>query len=136
MPILVFCPGCFDLLHVGHVRLLQRAREMGDRLIVGLNTDESVRLQGKGPDRPLIDYESRREILEAIRWVDEVIPIVDRTPCELVRNLRPEILVKGPGYARDIMPEAAIVESYGGRVVFLDGPEVSTTRLVTKFRGA
>ncbi len=130
----VFAGGCFDVLHYGHLQMLARARALGDRLIVGLNTDESVRGL-KGDNRPIIPYFQRYECLMAVRWVDEVIPIVDATPCNLLRNLRPEILVKGPGYALDTMPEASVVESYGGRIVFLDGPEVSTTGLVTRCRG-
>jgi rfaE bifunctional protein nucleotidyltransferase chain/domain len=122
------------MLHFGHLGLLARARALGDRLIVGLNTDESVRSL-KGPSRPIIPWNERYECLKAVRWVDDVIPIVDWTPCKLIEQLKPEIVVKGPGYVRDRMPEAGIVESYGGRVVILEGPEISTTRLIERLRG-
>lgn len=135
MSIVVFAPGCWDLLHAGHVQLLRRARSLGDRLIVGLNTDESI--SGlKGPTRPIIPYRDRYECLKAVRWVDDVIPIVGATPCELIRMLRPEVVVKGPGYDRHRMPEASIVESYGGRIVILDGPEISTTRILERLHNA
>ena len=131
----VFAPGCFDLLHFGHLMMLARARALGDRLIVGLNTDESIRAL-KGPTRPIVCYSHRYECLKAIRWVDEVIPIVDATPCDLIRMLKPEVVVKGPGYDPGRMPEAPIVESYGGRIVIFDGPEISTTRLLERLRNA
>lgn len=131
----VFAGGCFDLLHYGHLMILARARSYGDKLIVGLNTDESIR-RLKGPSRPIVPYQWRFESLMSVRWVDEVIPIVDDTPCELLRNLKPEIIVKGPGYDPGSMPEAAIVESYGGRVVILDGPEISTTLLLERLQNA
>lgn len=133
--ILVFAGGCFDLLHYGHLTMLARARGLGDRLIVGLNTDESIRGL-KGPARPIVCYAHRYECLKAVRWVDDVIPIVDATPCELLRMLKPEVVVKGPGYDRDRMPESAIVESYGGRIVIVDGPDISTTKLLQRLQNA
>lgn len=135
MSTIVFAPGCFDLLHFGHLMLLAKARALGDRLIVGLNTDASI--EGlKGPSRPIVPYDHRYECLMAVRWVDEVIPIVDSTPCNLIRQMKPDVVVKGPGYDLSRMPEAAIVESYGGRVVILDGPEISTTQIIARLKGA
>ena len=131
----VFAGGCFDLLHYGHLMTLARARSYGDKLIVGLNTDESIR-RLKGPDRPINPYQWRFESLMAVRWVSEVIPIVDDTPIELLRQMKPEIVVKGPGYASDTMPEAEVVESYGGRIVILDGPNISTTKLIERLQNA
>lgn len=135
MSIIVFAPGVFDILHFGHLMMLARARALGDRLIVGLNTDASVRGL-KGPLRPIVPYDQRYECLKAVRWVDDVIPIVDATPCDLIRQLKPDIVVKGVGYALDRMPEAAIVESYGGRIVIFDGPEISTTRMIERIQNA
>lgn len=132
---IVFAPGCFDLLHYGHLQMLARARALGDRLIVGLNTDESIR-RLKGMSRPIVVYQQRYECLMAVRWVDEVIPIVDDTPCSLIEHLKPEVVVKGPGYDRHRMPESPIVESYGGRIVFFDGPDVSTTQLLQRLNHA
>lgn len=90
----VFTNGCFDLLHVGHIRLLKFAKDQGDYLIVGLNSDESVK-RLKGEYRPIVYEQWRKEILESIRWVDEVIIFHDNTPYELIKNLQPDILVKG-----------------------------------------
>lgn len=132
---LVFAPGCFDLLHAGHVQMLTQARALGDSLMIGLNTDESI-TRLKGSTRPIIPYQQRYECLVALRCVDEVIPIVDDTPCELLRILRPEIIVKGPGYERHRMPEFPIVSSYGGSIVFFDGPDVSTTIILQRLENA
>jgi rfaE bifunctional protein nucleotidyltransferase chain/domain len=129
MPTVVFCGGCFDLLHAGHISLLQRAAKLGDRLIVGLNVDASVaKLKGSG--RPIVRYEQRRECLLALRCVDEVIPIVDDNPCNLLRMLTPDVIVKGPGYVAEQMPEAAVVAGYGGQIVILDGPSISTSQII------
>ena len=89
---IVFTNGCFDLLHIGHTRLLKFARECGDHLIVGLNSDDSIRgLKGE----PIVPEEQRREMLEAIRWVDEVIIFSELTPFKLIEILKPDVLVKG-----------------------------------------
>lgn len=135
MPVVVFCGGCFDLLHAGHVSLLQRAAALGDKLIVGLNTDQSVmRLKGSG--RPIIPYEQRRLCLAALRCVDEVIPIVGDDPCHLIKMLTPEIVVKGPGYSAEAMIERDVVAGYGGKIVILDGPDVSTTKIQRRLNEA
>ncbi len=130
----VFTNGCFDVaLHVGHAQFLRRCRELGGKLIVGLNTDESIR-RLKGPTRPICTLAERLEVLLACRYVDEVIAFDESTPCELIRRLRPDIIVKGPGYSPENMPEAAVVKGYGGRVVILDGPPVSTTEIMERIR--
>jgi D-beta-D-heptose 7-phosphate kinase/D-beta-D-heptose 1-phosphate adenosyltransferase len=113
---LVFTNGCFDLLHVGHIRLLAFARGLGDRLVVGLNDDASVR-RLKGPRRPIIPDVERQEVLMALRFVDEVILFSDDTPCRLLATLRPAILVKGPDALRSDPVGADLVRSWGGRVV-------------------
>jgi D-beta-D-heptose 7-phosphate kinase/D-beta-D-heptose 1-phosphate adenosyltransferase len=111
----VFTNGCFDLLHAGHIKYLQASRELGDCLIVGLNTDGSVsRL--KGPDRPILDENERAEILSALTCVDYVVPFDEDTPIELIEAIRPDILTKGADYARADVVGGDLVESFGGKV--------------------
>ena len=116
---LVFTNGVFDILHAGHVRLLNEAKGRGDLLIVGVNTDESVRRLGKGPGRPVNPLEDRIEILENLRAVDGVVAFEEDTPEQLIEALRPEIHVKGGDYDPEKMPETTLVRSYGGEVVIL-----------------
>lgn len=128
----VFTNGCFDLLHVGHVKYLQKARELGDLLIVGLNSDRSVR-QLKGANRPLIAEEERAHILAALDCVDYVTIFDEDTPLELIKLFNPEVLVKGGDYSLDGVVGRAEVESRGGRVElvqFVDGK--STTKMIEK----
>ena len=128
----VFTNGCFDLLHVGHLRLLWFARSQGDRLVVGLNSDESVR-RLKGPTRPILPVDERREMLLALEPVDQVIIFHEDTPLTLIEALRPEVLVKGPDYAGRECCGAKLVESYGGRVVIPVWPmQHSSTQLVDR----
>ncbi len=130
----VFTNGVFDLLHVGHLRYLQQARALGDALIVGLNSDESVR-QIKGPDRPITAESERAEILEALTCVDGVVIFGEATPHELIAALQPDILVKGADWAADAIVGRDIVEKRGGRVVRVPiEPGHSTTALVDKIR--
>lgn len=112
----VFTNGCFDLLHVGHIRYLQEARRLGDCLVVGLNSDASVRAL-KGKLRPLISEQERAHILSALDCVDYVVVFHELTPLALLRKLRPDILVKGGDYKKSEVVGADLVESYGGRVV-------------------
>ncbi len=128
----VFTNGCFDLLHVGHVKYLQKARQLGDLLVLGLNSDASVR-RLKGPKRPLIGEEERAHILAALNCVDYVVPFEEDTPLELIRALRPHILVKGGDYTPEGVVGKEQVESWGGRVElirFVDGK--STTGIIDK----
>ena len=132
---LVFTNGVFDLLHVGHVTLLEAARELGAALVVGVNSDASVRRLGKGSDRPIVPEADRARVLAALAAVDCVVLFDEATPLELIRALRPEILVKGADYAKDQIVGAADVESWGGRVVrvpLLEGR--SSTDLVRRLR--
>lgn len=112
---IVFTNGCFDLLHPGHVALLARAKARGDVLVVGLNTDASVR-RLKGPERPLNTLDDRAAVLVALRSVDYVVPFAEDTPEMLIRALRPEMFVKGGDYTRATLPEASLVEALGGTV--------------------
>ena len=128
----VFTNGCFDLLHAGHVKYLQAARRLGDLLIMGLNSDASVR-RLKGPKRPLIGEEERAHILAALDCIDYVCLFDEDTPLELITALKPQILVKGGDYTPDGVVGKEVVESYGGRVElipFVDGK--STTNIIEK----
>ena len=116
---LVFTNGVFDILHAGHVQYLEQAKEMGDLLIVGMNTDDSVRMLGKGANRPINTFDDRASVLSALRCVDGVISFSDQTPIELVRALMPETYVKGGDYKEEDLPESPIVKEYGGDVVIL-----------------
>jgi rfaE bifunctional protein nucleotidyltransferase chain/domain len=121
--------GCFDLLHAGHVRSLAAARELGDCLIVCLNSDDSVR-RLKGPERPIIGQHDRAELLLAMECVDAVMVFDEDTPEAALERLRPDIWVKGGDYKGASLPEAALVESWGGRCVTVPyHPARSTTGL-------
>jgi rfaE bifunctional protein nucleotidyltransferase chain/domain len=130
---IVWTNGCFDLLHVGHVRCLQAARRLGDVLMVGVNSDASVR-QLKGPGRPLVPAAERAEMLAALACVDYIVIFDEPTPVAMVRLLRPHVHCKGADYAPPEgkpIPEAEVVASYGGRIVFLPlVPGRSTSSLV------
>jgi D-glycero-beta-D-manno-heptose 1-phosphate adenylyltransferase len=131
---IVFTNGVFDLLHPGHVRYLRQARDLGDALLVGVNSDRSVRAN-KGPDRPLTPEAERVEILESLDSVDGVVIFDEDTPHELVAALRPDVLVKGADWAEDAIVGRDIVEGRGGRVVRVPiDPGHSTTRIVEKIR--
>ena len=131
---IVFTNGCFDLLHVGHLRYLRQARELGDVLVVGLNTDASVR-RLKGPERPLTPEDERAELLAALRCVDYVTLFDEPVPSAVIELLRPHVHVKGGDYTPDRLPEASLVRSLGGEVVILPlTPGRSTTGIVEKLR--
>jgi D-beta-D-heptose 7-phosphate kinase / D-beta-D-heptose 1-phosphate adenosyltransferase len=128
--VLVATGGCFDLLHAGHVATLRAARELGDRLVVCLNSDASVR-RLKGPTRPLVPAEDRARVLEALEYVDEVVLFEEDTPVEVLRRIRPDVWAKGGDYAGADVPEAAVLREWGGQAVvlpYLQGR--STSRLV------
>jgi D-beta-D-heptose 7-phosphate kinase/D-beta-D-heptose 1-phosphate adenosyltransferase len=132
---LVFTNGVFDLLHPGHVELLEAARREGRALVVGVNSDASVRRLGKGPDRPVTPESSRARVLAGLAAVDCVVLFDEDTPLELITRLQPDILVKGADYSRDSIVGADLVESRGGRVVrvpLLQG--FSTSSIVERFR--
>ena len=135
--LVAFTNGVFDLLHPGHVALLEAARGAGAALIVGVNADASVRRLGKGTDRPLVDEGSRARLLAALACVDCVVLFNEDTPLELIRALRPDVLVKGADYGPGAIVGAAEVEGWGGRVVRVPlEPGQSTTALVARLRGA
>ena len=132
---LVFTNGVFDLLHAGHVTYLEQARALGDLLVVALNTDESVRRLGKGPERPLNALADRARVMGALRCVDFVVSFGEDDPTAILSQIRPDIHVKGGDYDPETMPETPTVRAYGGQVVIL--PLLagrSTTRLVQAMR--
>ena len=132
----VFTNGCFDLLHGGHVDYLQRAKALGDFLIVGLNGDGSVR-QLKGPDRPIVSESDRAQVLAALRAVDVVVIFPELTAEALVAAIQPDVYVKGGdwGAGKKTAPEVVVVEAYGGQVVYLPYlPGRSTSEIITQIR--
>jgi D-glycero-beta-D-manno-heptose 1-phosphate adenylyltransferase len=132
---IVFTNGVFDLLHPGHVRYLRAARRLGDALVVGLNSDRSVRRLAKGADRPLVRQTDRAEMLAALEMVDYVILFEDDTPADLIRALRPDVLVKGGDWPLNRIAGADFVLAQGGRVRSLPFAKgYSTTALVRRIR--
>lgn len=121
-----FANGCFDLLHVGHIRYLQAARQLADRLIVGLNSDRSVR-QLKGTGRPLMPQQERAEILSALACVDDIIIFGERTVDELLSRLKPDFHCKGTDYTPETVPERETVLAYGGRIAIVGDPKDRST---------
>jgi rfaE bifunctional protein nucleotidyltransferase chain/domain len=131
----VFTNGCFDLLHPGHLRLLEQARSLGDLLIVGLNSDASVR-ELKGAGRPVLPERERAEILAALEAVDAVVIFDQLTPREVIAGILPDVLVKGGDWPGDQIVGRAEVEAAGGRVVSVPVvPGYSTTEVLRKIRG-
>lgn len=130
----VFTNGCFDLLHVGHTRYLQKARELGDRLVLGLNSDSSVRGL-KGPSRPILPEDERAELLAALACVDYVLVFDEPTADEAIKAVRPTLYVKGGDYDPERIPETPLVRALGGEVrvlPFVEGR--STTSLVSRIQ--
>ena len=129
---IVFANGCFDMLHVGHVRYLEGAKALGDVLVVAVNSDEQVRKQ-KGPDRPLIPQDQRAEIVGSLEAVDFVTIFDEPTVSELLLALKPDIHAKGTDYTVDTVPERDVVRSYGGRVAIAGDPkEHSSSEMIEK----
>jgi D-beta-D-heptose 7-phosphate kinase/D-beta-D-heptose 1-phosphate adenosyltransferase len=134
---LVFTNGVFDLLHPGHVDVLTGARARGDALVVGVNGDASVRRLGKGPERPVRAEWERAYVLAALECVDAVVLFEEDTPLQLIRALRPDVLVKGGDYDEATIVGAADVRAWGGDVVVVPlTPGQSTTSIVEKLRGS
>jgi len=131
---IVFTNGVFDLLHRGHVEYLEEARSLGDRLVVGVNSDASVR-RLKGSDRPLVPADERAELLEALESVDRVVVFDEDTPERLISQVAPDVLVKGGDWALDQIVGRAFVEARGGRVERITMREgSSTTRFIERIR--
>jgi len=128
---IVFTNGCFDLLHVGHIRYLEKAKGLGDILIVGVNSDRSVRMI-KGPERPILPEEERAEVLSGLGCIDYIILFDEPTPLELIAQLQPHVLVKGGDWTKETTVGKEIVESSGGKVVILPFVEGHSTSNLIK----
>lgn len=133
---IIFTNGCFDILHVGHVSYLSQARDLGDFLVLGLNTDESVKLLNKAPNRPVNSEQARATVLAALESVDLIVLFNEETPLQLIEFLLPTILVKGNDYdVKNIVGYDAVIKS-GGKVLTLPFVEgFSTTKTIEKMRG-
>jgi D-beta-D-heptose 7-phosphate kinase/D-beta-D-heptose 1-phosphate adenosyltransferase len=135
--IVVFTNGVFDLVHPGHVTLLEAARREGDALVVGVNSDASARRQNKGPGRPVVEALARARVLAAFEAVDCVVIFDEDSPIELIRALEPDVLVKGNDYTRSTTVGADIVEARGGRVKHVELEHgYSTTAIVERLRAS
>ena len=130
----VFTNGCFDILHLGHLDYLEKSRNLGDRLVIGLNTDSSVR-RLKGPNRPIIAELSRARMLAALAFVDLVIAFNEETPLELIKKVKPDILIKGKDYSIENIVGAEFVLGNGGEVKTIEILEgYSTTEIINKIK--
>ncbi|SFW37295.1 D-glycero-beta-D-manno-heptose 1-phosphate adenylyltransferase [Selenomonas ruminantium] len=130
----VFTNGCFDILHAGHVTYLEAAKAQGDVLVLGLNTDASVR-RLKGQERPINSELDRAKVVGALESVDYVVLFGEQTAEAVIAEVKPDIYVKGGDYTLDTLPEAKIVQSYGGKVAFIDMVEGrSTTNIINKIK--
>ncbi len=141
---IVFTNGCFDILHLGHVEYLAKARDLGHALVLGLNTDDSVRRQNKSPERPINSEQTRACIVAALECVDYVVFFNDDTPLELIKKIQPDILVKGADYdANETNPASKkyivgsdVVKARGGKIITIDLTQgFSTTGLISKLKG-
>ena len=131
---IVFTNGCFDILHKGHIEYLAKAANLGDVLIIGLNSDESVK-RLKGENRPVLDEESRAMALAAIGFVDNVVIFDEDTPYELIKKIQPDVLVKGADYNEDDIVGADIVKAKGGEIKTIEFVEgYSTSKIIDKIK--
>ncbi len=131
---IVFTNGCFDIIHAGHVDYLEKAKSLGDILVVGLNSDESIK-RIKGPERPINIQEHRKKVLEALKPVDLVIIFDEDTPERLIKEIKPDVLVKGGDWKIENIVGADFVKSYGGEVKTIDFIyDISTTKIIQKAR--
>lgn len=134
---IVFTNGCFDLMHVGHTRYLQAAKALGDLLVVGVNSDASVKSLNKSPDRPIVPESQRAEVLAALGCVDHVVLFAEPDPSRLIRAVQPDVLVKGGDWSVETIVGRDIVEGRGGVVKTIPlVPGVSTTTLIHHIRSS
>ncbi len=132
---IVFTNGCFDLLHLGHINYLSKAKDLGDVLIVGVNTDRSVKMLDKGENRPVTDENARATIVAALHFVDAVVLFDEETPYELIKTVQPDVLVKGSDYRTEDIVGYDIVKKKGGEVVTINFlPGYSTTSILEKIK--
>lgn len=131
---IVFTNGCFDILHLGHIDYLSKARGLGDILIIGLNTDASVS-RIKGPERPVNDQNARSMVLASMSFVDAIVLFEEDTPYDLIKQIQPHVLVKGTDYKPDDIVGADLVKANGGKVVTIDYLEgYSTSSIISRLR--
>ncbi|WP_457622423.1 D-glycero-beta-D-manno-heptose 1-phosphate adenylyltransferase [Persephonella sp.] len=131
---IVFTNGCFDIIHAGHIDYLKKAKELGDILVVGLNSDQSIK-RIKGNDRPINTQEHRKIVLEALKPVDLVVIFEEDTPERLIKEIKPDFLVKGGDWKIENIVGADFVKSYGGKVITIDFIyDISTTKIIQKVR--
>jgi cytidyltransferase-related domain len=131
---IVFTNGCFDIIHAGHVDYLEKAKSLGDFLVVGLNSDESVK-RLKGPTRPVNPVDQRKKVLQALKPVDLVIVFEEDTPERLIKEIKPDVLVKGGDWKIENIVGADFVMSYGGKVYTIDFVyDTSTTKIIDKVK--
>ncbi len=129
---IVFTNGCFDIIHAGHVNYLHKAKSLGDILVVGINTDESIK-KIKGDRRPILPLRLRLEVLKALKPVDFVLPFSEETPLRLIEEVMPHVLVKGGDWELDRIVGKEFVESYGGKVVTIPFEyDISTTKIIQR----
>ncbi|MCP9452764.1 MAG: D-glycero-beta-D-manno-heptose 1-phosphate adenylyltransferase [Nitrospira sp.] len=132
---IIFTNGCFDLMHIGHVRYLEKAKALGDVLVVGVNSDDSVRRLNKGPDRPIVPDVQRAEVVAALAAVDYVVIFSEPDPARLIADLQPDVLVKGGDWPIDAIVGREVVERRGGTVTTIPlVPGISTTALLHRIR--
>jgi len=132
---IVFTNGCFDLMHIGHTRYLQAAKDLGDLLVVGVNSDASVKILNKAPDRPIVSDAQRAEVIAALGCVDYVILFNEPDPHSLIAALQPDVLVKGGDWPVERIVGREIVEARGGIVKTIPlVPDISTTSLIQRIR--
>jgi len=132
---IVFTNGCFDLLHLGHIDYLSKAKDFGDLLFVGVNTDHSVKMLGKGANRPITEEYSRAIILASLHFVDAVMLFDEETPYELIKIVQPDVLVKGSDYKAEEIIGYDIVKNKGGEILTIDFlPGYSTSHIEQKIR--
>jgi rfaE bifunctional protein nucleotidyltransferase chain/domain len=130
----VFTNGCFDILHLGHVDYLEKARQLGDKLVLGLNTDDSVS-RFKGPERPIQNQKSRSHVLASLQFIDLVVFFDEDTPLDLISELVPSVLVKGSDYLAENIVGADVVKKAGGEVKTIEFvPGYSTSRIIEKIK--
>ena len=133
---IVFTNGCFDILHAGHVEYLCHARDLGDKLILGLNTDASVKRLGKSPERPINSEDTRATILAGLECIDAIVLFDEDTPLELITFVQPDVLVKGNDYKAEDIVGYDVVTAKGGKVITIQLVEgFSTTNLIQKMKG-
>jgi D-glycero-beta-D-manno-heptose 1-phosphate adenylyltransferase len=127
---IVFTNGCFDIMHPGHIEYLAKAADLGKRLIIGLNSDDSVRRLNKGDNRPVLDQNARAMILASLFFVDAVVVFDEDTPLNLIKALEPDVLVKGGDYTIDTVVGNDIVKARGGETVIIDFVEGYSTSII------